>query len=84
MPGGRKETVSDSEILELFRESSDPVLSTAEIAEALEFTKSGARKRLYDLVDDGYIESKKIGNSPAYWLTPDGDEFVSKVQDSDE
>ncbi|GAA4978455.1 hypothetical protein QTL95_09345 [Rhizobium sp. S152] len=73
---GRKETVSDDEILRLFLESPDPFLVTNEIADQLGFSNTGARKRLYSLAEEGYIEFKKAGNSPAWWLTDAGREFL--------
>lgn len=69
---GRKETVSDAEILALFSESSDPFLSTSEIANDLDFSNEGARKRLYNLSEDGLLDFKRVGRSPAWWLTSEG------------
>jgi predicted ArsR family transcriptional regulator len=76
MAGGRKETVSDDEILRLFVETSDPILSTAEVADELGFSKTGARDRLYQLVEEGRLEYKRIGNSPAFWLTDSGEDLL--------
>jgi predicted transcriptional regulator len=69
---GRKPTVSDSEILSIFRESSDPALSTGEIADDLGMSQQGAYSRLSDLVDEGLIETKKFGQGRGWWLTEDG------------
>lgn len=74
---GRKETVSDAEILRIFYRCSDPFLTTSEVAEQLEFSLEGARKRLYALEEDGYLEYKKVGNSPAFWLTEQGEHWMS-------
>lgn len=71
---GRKQTVSDTEILEYFADSPDPVLGTAEIAELLDFSKQGARKRLYALAEKGLLNYKRVGGSPAFWLTAAGEE----------
>ena len=65
---GRKETVSDEEILDIFADQSDPVLTTSEIADELDFTLTGARKRLYKLEEEGYIKYKKAGNSQVWWV----------------
>ena len=78
MMAGRKKTVSDSEILSLFAESTDPVLGTAEVAETLDFSIQGARQRLYDISDKGHLDFKKIGGSPAFWLTPEGEEALTE------
>jgi predicted ArsR family transcriptional regulator len=73
---GRKETVSDAEILRFFEESSDPFLTTVEVAEFLGFSNEGARKRLYDLADEGLIDFKRVGRSPAWWITNSGRELI--------
>lgn len=65
---GRKPTVSDDEILDIFREHSDPALSTAEVADILEFSKSGARKRLNSLSESGDLRKKRAGESQIWWL----------------
>jgi predicted ArsR family transcriptional regulator len=79
---GRKETVSDAEILSIFADASDPFLTTNEVAGELEFSNAGARKRLYALVDEGYLDLKRVGRSPVWWLTDDGREFLeSDVED---
>ncbi|WP_144049502.1 hypothetical protein [Halorubrum salipaludis] len=75
---GRKETVSDEEILSIFMESSDPFMTTAEIAEELDFTLTGARKRLYGLEENGLLNSKKAGNSPVWWISENG---VVRIED---
>jgi len=75
---GRKETVSDEEILFIFSTQSDPFLTTSEVAEELDFTLTGARKRLYSLEESGYLKSKKAGNSPVWWLSDSGEESVKQ------
>lgn len=65
---GREKTISDDEILQLFRDSSDPVLTTSEVAEEFDFSNAGAGKRLKALVNEGELESKRAGRNPVYWL----------------
>lgn len=74
---GRKETVSDVEILRIVADHSDPFLTTSEIANMLDFTLTGARKRLYSLEEKGYLQSKKAGNSPVWWISEEG---ISKLE----
>lgn len=69
---GRRETVSDEEILGFFQDTTDPVLGTAEVAEFLDFSNPGTHKRLKPLAQEGLLESKKIGNSIAWWITEEG------------
>ena len=64
---GRKPTVSDAEILDVFRESSDPVLTTKEVAKQLDIGQRGTFDRLDQLAEDDKIEMKKIGETGAVW-----------------
>lgn len=74
MAGGRKPTISNEEILEVFLNHRDPVLSTAEVAEIVDFSQAGILSRLRSLEKKGWLASKKIGNSNAWWLTESGKE----------
>jgi predicted transcriptional regulator len=64
---GRDPTVSDDEILDIFRQSSDPVLTTKEVADQLDIGHRGTYDRLQKLVEEGSIEMKKVGDSGAVW-----------------
>lgn len=77
---GRKETVSDQEILKLFSQSPEHFLTTSEAAEYLEFSNEGARKRLYALAEEGLVDFKKVGRNPAWWLTDEGREFLAESE----
>jgi response regulator of citrate/malate metabolism len=73
MPGpGRKPTVSNDEILDVFRQATDPVLTTTEVAEQIELSRRGAFDRLDQLADDDVIEMKKVGETGAVWWFPRG------------
>jgi predicted transcriptional regulator len=79
MPSGRRETVDDEEILQVFVKSDDPVLFTGEVRDAIGFsTNKGTRKRLYDLEDRGLLQLKRGGRVPVFWITPAGREFVEE------
>ena len=67
---GRKPRVTDDEILQLFRDTSDPVLSTAEVTEQLSIKRSGTYKRLSALRDDGQLTGKNIGGRNTVWWIP--------------
>jgi repressor of nif and glnA expression len=69
---GRKPTVSDEEILRVFAESADPVLSAKEASDHLPIGKQGTYQRLRELDEAGLLASKKIGPSRAWWLTEKG------------
>jgi len=63
--------VSDEEILQLFRETDDPVRSTAEVAEQLSIKRSATYKRLTALRDEGRLEGKQIGGRNNVWWIPE-------------
>lgn len=65
---GRKPDVTDTEILDVFREADDPVLSTAEVAERLPIQQRGTYNRLDKLVNEGMLERKTIAKVAVYWI----------------
>lgn len=67
---GRKPTISDEEILELFRQSSDPILSTSEVSGRLSLSRRQMLDRLKSLEDDGVIQSKSVGSRGKVWWLP--------------
>lgn len=69
--GGRKPRVTDQEILDVFREHQDPVLSTAEVADLLPIKRRGTLNRLRRLEEEeGAVVSKQIGGrNTVWWLT---------------
>ncbi|WP_247729895.1 hypothetical protein [Halovivax limisalsi] len=73
---GRDETVDDIEILEFVESTSDPVATTAEVAEAFGFSNSGMLKRLHPLEDASLLHSKKAGRTLVWWITESGKERV--------
>jgi predicted ArsR family transcriptional regulator len=65
---GRPPDVTDKEILDVFRQSVDPVLFTGEVAGKLSIGRDGVRKRLQELEQQGFIEKKQRGNVIVWWL----------------
>jgi len=68
---GPKPSVTDEEILDLFRESSDPALSTMEVTEQLPLKRRSVYDRLESLVEEGRLESKPIGGRNTIWWIPE-------------
>ena len=68
---GRKPRVTDDEILQLFRDTDDPVLSTAEVTDQLPIKRSATYKRLSALRNDGELAGKDIGGRNTVWWIPD-------------
>jgi len=68
---GRKPTVSDDEIVDVFRHASDPVLTTAEVANQVGLGRRGTFDRLKQLAEEDQIKMKKVGESGAVWWHPE-------------
>ncbi len=67
---GRPPEVSDEEILDVFRESSDPFLIASEAADELPIGRRGVYKRLEKLAEKGELGKKAIGGrGTGWWLT---------------
>ncbi|WP_247377894.1 winged-helix domain-containing protein [Halorientalis brevis] len=69
--------MSDDKILTIIADATDPVLSAPEIADQLTIGEQGTYQRLQDLEDRGLVESKKIGQGRAWWITDVGMDFIS-------
>ena len=67
---GPDPTVSDEEILSVFIDASDPVLTATEAAEQLPITRRGLYNRLVTLEKDEQIRSKKVGGRTTVWWVP--------------
>jgi len=68
---GREPTVSDDEIIDVFYQTTDPALSTREVADAIGLGRRGTLDRLQQLAADHYLEHKNLGNKHTIWWHPD-------------
>lgn len=68
---GRDPTVADDEILDVFYDAEDPVLSTREVANAIGIGRRGSYSRLENLATDGPLQRKKFDNKLTVWWLPD-------------
>ena len=78
--GGRKPRVTNEDLLDVFRSTSDPVLSTAEVADAVPIKRRGTLNRLQALEENGDLESKQIGGRNTVWWLVD-EAAVSDTED---
>lgn len=67
---GRRPEFTDDEILAVFRSSSDPVLTTSEVASQFDVTHRGVRDRLERLEEADQLKSKKVGARAKVWWDP--------------
>lgn len=64
--------MTDSEILDQFRESDDPFLTGPEIAESLSVTRQAVNIRLRELHEEGVVERKEAGShAVGWWISED-------------
>ncbi|MCG1002852.1 MULTISPECIES: winged helix-turn-helix transcriptional regulator [Halobacterium] len=78
---GRPPDTTDREILAIFADSDEPILSTVEVSEVLSYSQGGTYKRLDALEDAGLLASKNLGNANAWWLTDAGRDFLQSDED---
>jgi predicted ArsR family transcriptional regulator len=81
--GGRKPRVTDEDLLDVFRSTSDPVLSTAEVADAVPIKRRGTLNRLQALEEDGELESKQIGGRNTVWWFAGGERIAPDEREED-
>ena len=67
---GRKRRVSDEEILQVFRDSEDPVLVASEVAEQVEIGRRAVNYRLENLESKGILQAKRVGGRSTVWWLP--------------
>lgn len=67
---GPKPRVSDEEILDVFRDTEDPVLIAQEVADHLSINRRGTYDRLKKLEEQGMLHSKKLGGRTTIWWYP--------------
>jgi Fic family protein len=68
--GGRKRRVRDPEILRVFTETDQPVLTTADVAATLPIGTRQTYERLATLYDGEVIERRKVGPRTYVWWRP--------------
>ena len=64
---GRKRRVSDSEILEIFQATNEPVLTVGDVAEQLPIGQRGLHDRLKSLEKEDLLSSKLAGQTTVWW-----------------
>lgn len=67
---GPKPQVSDDELLMVFEESADPVLTASEVAEHVSIQRRSVYDRLQKLQKSGELQSKKVGGRTTVWWYP--------------
>jgi predicted ArsR family transcriptional regulator len=64
---------SDTEVLEAVATADAPVITSGQLADALDMSQQAAYSRLETFEDRGWVRSKKVGSAAkVYWLTQEG------------
>jgi predicted ArsR family transcriptional regulator len=66
------ETITPDRVLRAVR-NGGYVVSASEVAESLDCSTDGARRKLNQLHEDGKVNSRKVGRSVVYWIDEDSD-----------
>jgi len=61
---------ADAELLSVFEDTDDPVLTAVEVGERLGITQQAAHSRLSRAHKRGEVERKKVGSRAVVWWTP--------------
>jgi len=70
---GRPPRQSAEEICQIVALHPDPVVTAKDLHEQMELTQRGAQERLKKLVEEGYLDSKKVTSTGrVFWLTDKG------------
>jgi hypothetical protein len=67
------ERVTLDAVREVFDRVRGPVVTSSDVADALECTTEAARQKLTRLYDRGEVDKRKTGRTVVYWPTDDGD-----------
>jgi predicted ArsR family transcriptional regulator len=77
---GPEPKYSDAELLREIRLLPDPVVTAKEITGNVELENATVNRRLDRLVNDGYLEEKKVGAAAVvYWMTSKGRNKASEA-----
>lgn len=62
------ESVTHNAVLDVFEQVKGPVITSADVAEALDCSSDAARKKLDELYEEGRVDRRKTAGRLIYWL----------------
>ena len=68
------ETVGLEDVLHVFDDVRGPVITSSDVADALDCTTEAARQKLTRLYNRGVVDKRKTGRTVVYWRTDGTDE----------
>lgn len=69
--GQYQSTVAPGDVLDVFDAVRGPIVTSADVADALGVTRETARRKLTALADDGTLAHRKTAGRVVYWRTDD-------------
>lgn len=63
------ETVSPSNVLDVFETVTGPVVMASDVATALDCSTETARRKLQSLYEEGVVDRRKTGRTVVWWTT---------------
>ena len=68
--GGRyTETVTLADVLDVFGEVEGPVITSGDVADALDYSRETGRRKLSRLEEQGRLDSRKTAGRVVWWRT---------------
>jgi predicted ArsR family transcriptional regulator len=65
--GQYRTTVTPDDVLDVLAAVRGPVVTSADVADALDVTRETARRKLDSLTDDSRLDSRKTAGRVVYW-----------------
>ena len=75
---GPERKATDERILRAIRDIYSPAVGTSDIAERVEVERQTVDKHLRTLADEGYVDTRMIGQSRVWWLTNKGKKKIDE------
>jgi len=76
---GPKPEATTAKLLLAIKNHYAPAVGTQDIADEVGVARQTAERRLWQLEDDGLVETEKIGQARIWWLTTDGRRHLSDL-----
>lgn len=77
------ETVTTEHVREVVRDHSDPVVTTSDVATALDCSTEAARRKLQELHEEDEVSRKSVGARAVVWWLSDADSEPNPVNPDD-
>lgn len=77
------ETVTPERVVETIREADGPIVTTRDVADALECTTEAARQKLVTLTEQGRVARRKVGARAVVWWLTEPERATTEINPDD-